>query len=164
MRVTPGSPTDHDRGRGGDRRASERVAVLDVGRADVVVALEVGVDVGHDHAGTRDAGSPSAAAAARGRSGRPVAVAAQPEEQLVAAVGDVEGERADVVDGRLPEAVGVDELGEPGHHVAGVVEDGLVGVEGEVGEQGDAGVRGGRRRAPGPGRRRRWRCRRRARR
>ena len=137
----PGLADDHDRGRGGDRGAGERVAVLDIGGADVVVALEVGVDVGHDD----PVGAPQArqrGLGGAGPDGGPVAVAAQPEEQLVAAVGDVEGERADVVDGRLPEAVGVDELGEPGHHVAGVVEDGLVGVEGEVGQQGDAGVAG----------------------
>ena len=119
----------HDQIGPAQRRAGQQVAVLDVDRADLVVALDVRVDVGH-HLAERPLQAVERGLDRSGPQGGPVTVAAQAEQQVVARALDVEGEPAHLVDRRRAVAVGLGQLLHAGHDVAGVVQQGLVGVQG----------------------------------
>lgn len=115
------------------------VPVFDVGGATLSFAFKVGIGVEDDDAPA----SPQALDS--GVEGTPADCApclrmAQPEKELVPAVGDVEHEPAHFLDRRLTEAVRVDDLLYAGYDIPGVVQHRLFGMPGEVGEQHHAAV------------------------
>ncbi len=134
-------PQTHHRGRGDHqhqvgpprRGAGQHVALFHVERADLVIALEVGIEIGHHQPVAAEQTVEAGLHGARTQH-RPVAVAAQAEQQVVAAIARVEDVGAHGIDRRQIQPVGLDQLLEPRHDVTGVVEDALVGVQGQVGE------------------------------
>ena len=110
---------DGDVGVGHDT-TGEDVAVLDVGRAGVVGAVEVGIELGHDEPGGR--AQTVEGGLDRDRSQRrPVPDASESEQESVATLGSVERQLEDRGRRRAAEPVELDELGQPGHDVDGVV-------------------------------------------
>ena len=148
----------HHRGRGdhqhqigpAGRGAGQHVALLDVERADLVVALQVGIDVGH-HQPVAAEQAVDAGLHGAGTQHRPVAVAAQAEQQVVAAITRVEDVGPNLIDRGQIEPVGLDQLLEAGHDVAGVMEHALVGVQGEVGQHDQTVMARGRAQTLGQG-------------
>ena len=122
-----------------DCRTREVVALFDVDRTACVLAFDIGIGVAHHHAvraSQRVERRLERARADRGPEPRPP----QPQQQLVPALGDVERERAHLVDCGRARTVRFDQLLHTGDDVASVVEHRLLAVEAEVGEQHQAGI------------------------
>ena len=139
--TTPGSPTTSTRSAAPSAWRGQQVAVLDVGRAALVVALDVGVDVGH-HLPVGAAQAVERGPQRTGAQRRPVAVPPQAQQQVVAPVVHREAQAPHLLGRQHGAPVGLDQLEHARHHVAGVVQQGLVGVERQVGQQDEAPVAG----------------------
>jgi hypothetical protein len=98
------------------------------------VPLDVGVHVGDDDVVGEAETSQGRIRRTRPQR-RPVAVAAQAEQQVVATCGHVEDEAGQSLGRRAGQPVGLDELGQAGHDVGRVVQHRLFRMQREVGEQ-----------------------------
>jgi hypothetical protein len=115
------------------------IAFLDVHRPTLRLALEVGGHVG-DHQLKGPAQGVDGGVGGSGAQRRPGRGPAQTQQQAVAAGRDLEGVATGLARSRVPEAVGLHELLEAGAELAGVVQHGLVGAAGQIGEQHPAPV------------------------
>ena len=104
------------------------VAVFDVERARLELALEVGADVG-DHPAVRSVQAVEGSCECSRANGHPILAAPQPEQQVVAAAGNRIGQPPYLRRCHGRRAVPVDQLLDTGNNVGRVVQHRLVGVE-----------------------------------
>ena len=122
-----------------DCRTREVVALFDVDRTACVLAFDIRIGVAHHHSVRASQRVERRLERPRTDCG-PEARPTQPQQQLVPALGDLERERAHLVDRRSAGAVRFNQLLHAGDDVASVVQHRLLAVEAEIGEQHQAGV------------------------
>ena len=135
----PGAPTATTTLECRTAAAGQMVALLHIGRTALCLALEVARHVGHDH--LKRATQPvDAGVDGTGPQRAPRFRPAQTQQQPVTPPRHVEGDAPHLVDIGSPEPVGLDQLLGARAEVLGIVQHGLVGPPGQIGEHHPAPV------------------------
>ena len=135
----PGDPTANTTLECRTARAGQVVALLDIGRTTLGFALEVAGHVGYDHL-ERATKPLNAGVDGPGAQRTPCFWSAQAQQQPVTPSRDVEGDAPDLIDIWSAEPMGLDQLLGARAEVLGIVQHGLVGPPGQIGQDHPAPV------------------------